>query len=263
MWQHVSAAGSPSLPSQVSQYLSDTGGMASSASLYVIEGGGNDARDVLDALTAGEPRKAAKIIIKFRNKIRVMVTKLSKAGATDFLIWNVPDLGLAPAVQAQGPIAVLLATFVAKTMNAFLDRALARLEQHLPIDILRFDAFSFIDAVAAKPQAFGFDNASDPCAVSPVCINDPGGHFFWDGLHPTTAGHGAIAQAVLQVLPKAVPAPKAIARAGEPQPAGARSAIDGLARSAQAAALMTKVQSLTRHLTALERKRDTLSTASH
>ncbi|MDN5849914.1 MAG: SGNH/GDSL hydrolase family protein [Nitrococcus sp.] len=250
VWQRVSPTESLSLPSQVAQYLSDTGGVAFSGSLYVIEGGGNDARDVLNALAAGEPGKAAKIIIEFKNNIGAMITKLSNAGATDFLIWNVPDVGLAPAVQAQGQIAILLATFVAKTMNVFLDRALDRLEHNLPIDIFRFDAFSFIDAVVANPQAFGFDNASDPCAVSPVCINDPGEHSFWDGLHPTTAGHGAIAQAVLQVLPNAVSAPNAVARTGEPQPAGARSALDGLARPSQAALLMSTVQSLTRHLTA-------------
>lgn len=196
-----------SLPSQVAQFLTTTGGSAPSDSLYVIEGGGDDARDALAALAAGNSAAATQIIDDFTANMAAMVTDLYNAGATDFLIWNVPDAGLAPAIQAQGQLTITFATFIAQMMNGFLDTALTPLAQNLPIDIFRFDAFSFIDAVAADPQAFGLVNASFPCAVSPACINDPDGYFFWDGIHPTTAGHGAIAQAVLQALPHTVSEP--------------------------------------------------------
>lgn len=196
-----------SLPSQVFQFLTATGDKASPDSLYVIEGGANDARDALAALIAGNPGAANQIIDDFTVNMATMVTDLYNAGATDFLISNVPDPGPAPAVQSQIPLVVSTATFIAQTMNGFLDAALTSLEQTLPIDIFQFDAFGFTDEVVANPQAFGLVNASFPCAVSQACINDPGGYFFWDGIHPTTAGHRLIAQAVLQVLPHAVPVP--------------------------------------------------------
>lgn len=205
--QPVSPALPPSLPSQVAQFLTGTGSKASSDNLYVIEGGGDDARDALAALAGGNSAAADQIIQDFTANMTSMITDLYTAGATDFLIWNVPDAGLSPAVKAQGQPASNLATFIAQTMNGFLDAALTPLEQSLPIDIFQFDAFSFIDNVVKDPQAFGLTNASFPCATSQACINNPDGYFFWDGIHPTTAGHGAIAQAVLQVLPHAVPEP--------------------------------------------------------
>ncbi|HSD44048.1 MAG TPA: PEP-CTERM sorting domain-containing protein [Burkholderiales bacterium] len=38
------------------------------------------------------------------------------------------------------------------------------------------------------------------CAFS--CIAGPGGPFFWDGIHPTTAGYRALAVAALQLIPE-------------------------------------------------------------
>ncbi|MCO6440174.1 MAG: SGNH/GDSL hydrolase family protein [Nitrococcus mobilis] len=197
----------PSLLSQVDQFLADFGGQAPADSLYVIEGGGDDARDALAAVAAaGDPGAAGPIIGDFGVDIASIVTDLYTAGASNFLIWNVPDLGVAPAVQALGQNAIAVGTAIARTMNDLLAAALTPLDP-LPIDLFQFDAFGFTQALASNPQAFGFADASVPCAVSAACINAPAGFFFWDGIHPTTAGHEAIAQAALQVLPRAVSEP--------------------------------------------------------
>ena len=138
--------------------------------------------------------------------IASIVNDLYLAGASNFLIWNVPDLGLAPVLQGSDPNSIAAGTAIVRTMNALLAAALSPLDA-LPIDIFRFDAFDFSQALVGDPQASGFVDASFPCAVSPTCIDDPTGFFFWDGIHPTTAGHNAIAQAALQAIPQAVSGP--------------------------------------------------------
>jgi phospholipase/lecithinase/hemolysin len=45
-------------------------------------------------------------------------------------------------------------------------------------------------------------DVSSTCASSPACIDNPEETFFWDGVHPTAAGHGVLAAAVLAELPE-------------------------------------------------------------
>ncbi|MDN5936901.1 MAG: SGNH/GDSL hydrolase family protein, partial [Nitrosospira sp.] len=71
-----------SLPSQAAQFLTDTGDKASSDSLYVIEGGGNDARDALEAMVVGNLAAVDQIIDAFTTNITTIVKDLSRAGAT-------------------------------------------------------------------------------------------------------------------------------------------------------------------------------------
>jgi outer membrane lipase/esterase len=78
----------PSLVFQASQYLAATGGMASPNALYVVEGGGNDAR-------AGLPGGIASYLAN----IDTIVQGLKNAGAQHIVVWDTPNLALAPAVR--------------------------------------------------------------------------------------------------------------------------------------------------------------------
>jgi outer membrane lipase/esterase len=53
-----------------------------------------------------------------------------------------------------------------------------------------------------NPAAYGMADVSSSCASSPACIANPEDTFFWDGVHPTAAGHGVLAAAVLAELPE-------------------------------------------------------------
>jgi len=69
------------------------------------------------------------------------------------------------------------------------------------------DLFGLLNQVHADPGAFGLSDATSACAVDPACIADPSSTFFWDAIHPTTAGHGVLAQSALALVTAASPSP--------------------------------------------------------
>jgi outer membrane lipase/esterase len=193
------AGGFPfSLLVQSSQYLGATGNHASSTALYVIAGGGNDARAALTAIGGGANIAAtiAATAASFAANVGTIVDSLQLAGAQHIVVWDAPNVGLAPAVVAGG--AADLATFLSGSMN---DALRARLTGE--VDVTTFDIFGLGTQLALHPALFGFSNATDACgAIAAANCNQ---YVYWDGIHPTAAGHRAIADAFAVV---AVPEPE-------------------------------------------------------
>lgn len=196
-------AGSPfpySLRDQVSSYLSATGGVASASSLYVVEGGGNDARDIIQTAALGGDYVS--LIGNYALNAATLIGQLKSAGAHDILLWNVPDVGKIPAIQALGPATAAQASLLVMAMNLALESALASLPAPWMSGLHLFDAFGTFNDIYANPLSYGFDDVSSACAASAACVADPSGTFFWDGIHPTTAGHAVLAAAALAELPE-------------------------------------------------------------
>jgi outer membrane lipase/esterase len=193
----------PSLQSQELELLGALGNVAPPGALYVIAGGGNDARDALAAAaTATDPAASiATAAAAFATGTGSLIDQLQAAGARDIVVWNVPDLGLAPAVTALGAGASFLGSTIATAMN---DALSARLAAEAGVRL--FDLFGFQNALSADPAAFGLANVTDACGAVAGC--DPSTWLFWDGVHPTSAGHALIAQQMLAVA--AVPEPEAV-----------------------------------------------------
>lgn len=186
-----------SLRDQVAGFLSLNGGVAPADGLYVLFGGGNDARDALLAASAGgDP---SPLIQAYADEMGVMLAELTAAGATHVLLANVPDIGKTPAVQAQGARAAATASALAALMNAALDAELGTLPA-LPGDLRRLDVFGLINDVFADPAAFGLTDATSACGF--LCPAGADQTFFWDGIHPTTAGHALLARAALRAIPE-------------------------------------------------------------
>ncbi|MEO6023226.1 MAG: PEP-CTERM sorting domain-containing protein, partial [Burkholderiales bacterium] len=78
----------------------------------------------------------------------------------------------------------------------------AGLLPNLAIDLSVLNAYKLLNDIVADPSTFGLTDASSACAFDPACIADPSGTFFWDGIHPTAAGHAAIAQVALAMIPE-------------------------------------------------------------
>jgi phospholipase/lecithinase/hemolysin len=210
----ASGTGPVDLGGQVSLYLSDAKNRASADALYVIAIGGNDIRDALSAPNSSVVIGAALAAVS------QSVQRLYGAGARRFLLWNVPNLGRTPAIQRLDAVAcppaapgcvVNGARAASEGYNAGLSLVLQGLGALPGIDIVPFDTFGSLEAIAANPGRFGLHDATTACiqpnvplfgfpSAPPYRCAQPDRHFFWDGIHPTRAGHAVIALLVGKAL---------------------------------------------------------------
>jgi outer membrane lipase/esterase len=189
-----------SMTDQVGMFLGATGGFAPGSALYVVEGGGNDARDVLMTVLGGGDPTA--LISAYASNMANILATLSAAGADQFLVWNIPDIGKIPAINGSGAVVTGLASLLVSEMNQALVSALTTLPAGVTDGVHLFDAFGALNGIVADPGAFGFSDVTSACAMSAACINDPSGNMFWDGIHPTTAGHAAMARLAMAEIPE-------------------------------------------------------------
>lgn len=179
---------SPDLAQQIGRFAGDLAGSAADPdALYVVNFGGNDARDILhDDTDAPDPAAVAPTIA-------AGVVALNGLGARNFLVAGIPNIGLQP--EQNGEEAAGRALSLA--LDAALDAAIAALVLADDRRLFTFDYFSVSDPIEADPEALGFTQPLDlPClgvpGASPACP----GFLFFDPLHPSTAAHRLIADAV-------------------------------------------------------------------
>jgi phospholipase/lecithinase/hemolysin len=66
-----------------------------------------------------------------------------------------------------------------------------------------FSLFATMHAITAYPTLFGFSDITHPYLV--VLAGDPDTFLFWDDVHPTTAGHGVLADFAFEKLERLYP----------------------------------------------------------
>lgn len=191
----------PGMSDQVGMYLQASGGFAPGGNLYVLQAGGNDARDALALASQGVDPTT--ILSGYAAHVASELQALAHAGARNFLVANVPDIGWAPAVAAFGPQASALASYLAAAMNDALAGTLASLALPAGSVMYQLDLYDLLGDLARSGQW----DASTICVTSVACSANPTGVLFWDGIHPTTAVHEIAAQAALAVLPNQLPVP--------------------------------------------------------
>ena len=185
----------PSFGDQVQQWIGNgncTPGAPQDETLFVIQFGGNDLRDVLEAPQNGlDPTT---IIPGALEAIAWNIGVLSYCGAQHFLIATVPDLGATPSVPAA---AKPLVSGAAAQFNFFLGLTLAG--HHPDINRSTLDLFGFVNSVQ------GFDNVDTPCLTFGVTkgafCNDRDDYLFWDAIHPTKRAHAILADVARNNLP--------------------------------------------------------------
>ncbi len=188
-----------SLLSQAATYLSNVSGIADPDALFVVWGGANDVRDN-DAQGAVP-------------NIATIINDLASAGAVNFLVLNLPDLGQTPeslAGDAPGGTAAEI-TAASLAYNSALTASLSSISAALPgVTIIEFDVFTLFNQVLSNPAVFGFANVTAPCwtggyfGLGTQCGN-PDEYLFWDDIHPTAAAHEIVGSEVFNLVVSAGP----------------------------------------------------------
>jgi len=171
---------------QVADYLASSPGI-NDQTLFAIWGGAND---VLDATSPDDVVKG--VIAQLIN-----IQHLIDAGATQFIIPNLPPLGSTPAFIGS-PAEGAAATAGSVLYNQLLSEGLSILRvinrgKHL--HLVQLDIFSLFNHIVASPAEYALTNVDAP-AQGDATI-DPDTYLFWDDLHPTTRGHNIVAVTAL------------------------------------------------------------------
>ena len=123
--------------------------------LYTLDIGGNDIFKALDELHAGQisPSVAGTAIAQAEANTVDAVEALFALGARNLLFCEVPDLGLAPHLSAEGPAWQNLASAVAKSFDQTVLSDLVPLE-HLGLKVYDVPTYADLDLVASNPSYF-------------------------------------------------------------------------------------------------------------
>jgi phospholipase/lecithinase/hemolysin len=191
------------LGTQVGAFLTEFGGRAPANRTYVIWIGSNDLFDALEALQSDPSGMTSiGIIQQAIGATAESMQMLWAAGARKFLVLNLADPALTPYVRSLGPVAEGLSTRLTAAYNGALAQELAALGALPQIQISQFDINAFLHTVVSAPGRYGLRDVEDSCLTFGVVTNavcaDPDRYLFWDGIHPTRAGHFLISFALLR-----------------------------------------------------------------
>lgn len=175
---------------QLQAYLASPYRRSISETLFVVFAGAND---LLAAGCAGTRDRAAKTAAA---AVAATVSDLAAAGARTILVPNLPDIGAAPLVQAQGSDCSNQARRLSRAFNAALESKLEDVEhRYRSLHLVRLDVFALSEQLLARPGEAGFDHGDTPC-TGDRCNRV----LFWDSLHPSARAHARLAAAALQAL---------------------------------------------------------------
>ena len=188
------------LSTQVGRFLAD-GKTGSADDLFVIWIGSNDMGDALL-----DPPDAGTILTQALTATLTNIQVLYANGARNFLVVNLPNLALTPVVRSLGPVAQAGATQIERSYNSLLNGYVGTvLPAVLPgSKFIYLDANAVLESIVADPAANGFADVTDSCLTFGVSTgafcSKPKTFLFWDGFHPTTAGHEVLAKAALSAI---------------------------------------------------------------
>ena len=179
---------------QLAQYQS-RGGKFGAGDLVSILGGANNIFQGLPAAgaSANPQGSIAPVALSAAADMNFIVGSVAQAGAGTILVTNLPKLSLTPQFRATP--AAPLADYAVTTFNGALLTGLNATAAARPgTNIIMMDLFKIGDVIAANPGAFGVSNVTQPCFNGVTVCANPNDYFYFDGVHPTAAGHAVIAR---------------------------------------------------------------------
>lgn len=161
--------------------------------LVLVTLGGNDVRR---AVATGNPNLAPSVAA-----LTAGLQELIGEGARNIVVTGLPDIGQIPAVTLlNNPAAEAAATALSGNLNAAFAAVVGSLAGSTGYNLRFFDLFAFQPQIYADPAAFGLPTPLDTdrsClvqvpAAAPACT----GFVYFDTIHPTTAIHRVIGDAI-------------------------------------------------------------------
>ncbi len=194
----------PSLRTQMTNYLAANGGRADPDALYTVWGGANDLFSI-----SANPSQAQQIIGAAVTAQVGIVGTLQAAGARYVLVPNIPDIGITPGFVVQGAAAAAQGTAISVAYNNALYGGLSA----NGLRVIPLDTFTFLREAVATPSLYGFTNvtgtACQPQITAQSITCNPGTYvtpnaantyLFADGVHPSTAAHKIIADLAVGMI---------------------------------------------------------------
>ncbi|KAK0360659.1 hypothetical protein LTR94_026438, partial [Friedmanniomyces endolithicus] len=134
--------------------------------------------------------------------VNTLVNAVAQGGAGTILVANLPKLSLTPQFRSPSGLAAAgLADAAAGNFNSTLLTKLSATAAARPgSNIIMMNLFRVGDAIAANPGQFGLTNVTDACFNGVTVCSNPDSYFYFDGVHPTAAGHALIARLAVDYL---------------------------------------------------------------
>jgi outer membrane lipase/esterase len=189
----------PTTQEQIGSYF-QRGGRFGAGDVVTLWAGANN---IFQALTpaSANPATAVATMTGVANgaagDVATQVGQLAGAGARTILVANLPSFATLPEF-AGGPAAGLAGASTNAFNSALASSLATTAAANRGANIITMDTAGIFTAVQANPGAFGFANATQACVRTPTCVGNPAAwntFAFWDGVHPTEAGHAVIASA--------------------------------------------------------------------
>lgn len=197
-------ADAPPIRTQVTTYLTLSGGAADPDALYFMWAGANDI--FVAAGGAIPPDQIQAYLQTTAAEQAGEIARLAAAGARHIVVLNVPDIGTTPFGLSTGPAGSAGLTQLSSGYNTLLFLSIGT----TGVPVLGLDTFALLREISASPSTYGFANATVPaCGAVPslLCtaanLVAPGADasfVFADGVHPTSGAHAVIAQFVQSAL---------------------------------------------------------------
>lgn len=188
----------PGLQQQIGSFTSriPPNTTADANALYILWAGANDYLPT-ESLTFKPFTTADTTLANLTGAVQT----LAGVGAKNIMVVNLPTLGKLP--RALGTADSQRLNDLTGEHNSGLAQNLDSLRQSLgsTVNILSLDINTVFEQIVANPGQFNYKNATAPCLLNPACTN-PDEFFFWDRIHPTTAGHRQIGELAYSVLTK-------------------------------------------------------------
>ncbi len=199
-----------SIPSVLTQVGSFAGALPAldPNALYVLAAGGNDMRDARSAFptmdAAGAAGRQAAAITAVGN-LQTAVTQLAAKGARNFLVSNLPDLGITPEAVGLGLVAPSADASLQFNLqiNGLVVWGQSQGLNMSFLDMAGVGAAIRNDALNNGGASFGILNVQTPCGAFQGSIGiSCNVSAFSDALHPSARAHAFIGAAAVQAVPE-------------------------------------------------------------